>query len=79
VRRYFPNLDEFSAVAKSATIVPVYRQLLADRLTPVTAFEVLGREQHAFLLESVIGGERTSPCIQICTGRVYANFFRGQE
>jgi anthranilate synthase component I len=58
MRRYFPNLDEFSAVAKSATIVPVYRQLLADRLTPVTAFEVLGREQHAFLLESVIGGEK---------------------
>jgi len=35
----------------------VYRQLLADRLTPVTAFEVLGRDAHAFLLESVVGGE----------------------
>jgi anthranilate synthase component 1 len=41
-----------------AKIVPVYRQLLADRLTPVTAFEVLGREQHSFLLESVVGGEK---------------------
>src|SRR6185503_14018227 len=36
----------------------VYRQLLADRLTPVTAFEVLGRDPHAFLLESVVGGEK---------------------
>ena len=58
MRRYFPNFEEFAAVAKSAQIVPVYRQLLADRLTPVSAFEVLGREPHAFLLESVIGGEK---------------------
>jgi anthranilate synthase component 1 len=58
VRRYFPTLDEFTAAAGSARIIPVYRQLLADHLTPVSAFEVLGREQHAFLLESVIGGEK---------------------
>jgi anthranilate synthase component I len=59
MRRYFPTPEEFAAVAGSgATIIPVYRQLLADRLTPVTAFEVLGRERHAFLLESVIGGEK---------------------
>jgi anthranilate synthase component 1 len=59
MRRYFPAFDEFSAIAAGgAKIIPVYRQLLADRLTPVTAFEVLGREQHAFLLESVIGGEK---------------------
>jgi anthranilate synthase component 1 len=38
--------------------VPVYRQLLADHLTPVTAFEVLGRDGNAFLLESVVGGEK---------------------
>jgi anthranilate synthase component 1 len=36
----------------------VYRQLLGDHLTPVTAFEVLGRDNHAFLLESVVGGEK---------------------
>src|ERR1700691_5123362 len=58
MRRYFPTLDEFSAAAKGAKIIPVYRQLLADHLTPVTAFEVLGRESHAFLLESVVGGEK---------------------
>jgi anthranilate synthase component 1 len=58
MRRYFPNFEEFAESAKSAQIVPVYRQLLADRLTPVSAFEVLGREPHAFLLESVVGGEK---------------------
>src|SRR5437868_5750749 len=57
-RRYFPDLATFADSAKSAQIVPVYRQLLADHLTPVSAFEVLGRDPHAFLLESVVGGEK---------------------
>ena len=50
--RYFPNPDEFHSIAKSADLVPVYRQLLADHLTPVTAFELLGKQEHALLLES---------------------------
>ena len=58
MRRYFPDLAGFKKAAESAQIVPVYRQLLSDRLTPVGAFEVLGRQDHAFLLESVIGGEK---------------------
>src|SRR5436190_21097893 len=55
---YFPSLDEFRANATRGQIIPVYRQLLGDHLTPVSAFEVLGRDAHAFLLESVVGGER---------------------
>src|SRR5436190_21738083 len=55
---YFPSLDEFRANATRGQIIPVYRQLLGDHLTPVTAFEVLGRDEHAFLLESVVGGEK---------------------
>jgi anthranilate synthase component 1 len=58
MRRYFPDPETFAAAASQADIVPIYRQLLADRLTPVSAFEVLGRDTHAFLLESVVGGER---------------------
>jgi anthranilate synthase component I len=58
MRRYFPDLQSFTTAARTARIVPVYRQLLADRLTPVSAFELLGRDDHAFLLESVIGGEK---------------------
>jgi len=59
MRRYFPDSQAFGAiVASGKQIVPVYRQLLADRVTPVSAFEVLGRDSHAFLLESVIGGEK---------------------
>src|ERR1700722_6085082 len=58
MRRYFPDIPTFSSSAKNADIIPVYRQLLADHLTPVTAFEVLGRDANAFLLESVVGGEK---------------------
>src|SRR6478736_5827082 len=56
--QHFPDHATFAAAAKQHNIIPVYRQLLADHLTPVTAFEVLGRDDHAFLLESVVGGER---------------------
>src|SRR4051812_41028754 len=56
--RYFPDFEAFKSLSRDAQIVPVYRQLLEDHLTPVTAFEVLGRDDHAFLLESVVGGER---------------------
>ena len=60
MRRYFPDIEGFHAARTSADIVPVYRQLLADRLTPVSAFQVLGRDPHAFLLESVVGGEQVA-------------------
>jgi len=56
--RYFPDLETFTTRAADFDVVPVYRQLLADHLTPVTAFEVLGRDEYAFLLESVVGGEK---------------------
>jgi anthranilate synthase component 1 len=66
--RYFPNLDEFDAMAKQADLVPVYRQLLADHLTPVTAFELLGRQEHALLLESVVGNEKIGRYSFIASG-----------
>ena len=38
--------------------MPVYRQLTADTLTPVTAYQRIATGQWAFLFESVVGGER---------------------
>src|SRR5688572_25014310 len=68
MRRYFPDIEQFKLAAKDADVIPVYRQLLADRLTPVSAFEVLGREAHAFLLESVVGGEKIARYSFIAAG-----------
>ena len=56
--RYRPSFDEFAVLAKQGTIVPVYRQLLADTLTPVSAFEKLAQGRYSFLLESATGGEK---------------------
>ena len=55
---YYPSFADFERVAGGANVVPVYRQLLADTLTPVSAFQKLGVADHGFLLESVTGGER---------------------
>jgi anthranilate synthase component 1 len=51
--------DEYDRLSAAGGLVPVFRELPGDLLTPVSAFLALsaGREQ-AFLLESVVGGER---------------------
>jgi anthranilate synthase component 1 len=56
--RYFPSFDEFTHLAAGHTVVPVYRQLLGDSLTPVSAFCKVQEGDWAFLFESVVGGER---------------------
>ncbi|MFP4056102.1 MAG: anthranilate synthase component I [Candidatus Brocadiia bacterium] len=53
-----PSFPEFQRLARTANVIPVYRQLLADTLTPVSAFQKLDVADHGFLLESVTGGER---------------------
>ncbi len=53
-----PTFDEFEKLAKPGTVVPVYRQLLADTLTPVSAFLRFGGGDDCFLFESVTGGEK---------------------
>ena len=52
------TLDEVRARARRAPMVPIFRDMLSDALTPVTAYAALAREGPAFLLESVEGGER---------------------
>jgi anthranilate synthase component 1 len=56
--RYRPSFEEFAALAGSASLVPVYRQLIGDTLTPVSAFCKIQEGDWAFLFESVVGGER---------------------
>jgi anthranilate synthase component 1 len=55
---YLPGFDEFVELARHASLVPVYRQLIGDTLTPVSAFCKIQEEDWAFLFESVVGGER---------------------
>src|ERR687894_1250539 len=53
------TFEEFEREAARGNVVPVVRSVLADLQTPVGAFlRVAGGSGHAFLLESVEGGER---------------------
>ena len=57
--RYNPSFEEFEKLAEPGRTIPVYRQLLSDALTPVSAYLTISQSaEHAFLLESVVGGER---------------------
>lgn len=54
-----PDYPTFEALAQSFDWVPVYRRLLSDQLTPVSAFRLLDDgERSAGLFESVVGGEK---------------------
>jgi anthranilate synthase component I len=53
-----PGRGQFHALAAKHRIVPVWRELVADTLTPVGAFVRIVGENPGFLLESVEGGER---------------------
>ncbi len=55
---YVPTLDEFRHKARSGNLVPVYREILGDLETPVSAFRKIDDGKHAFLFESVEGGEK---------------------
>ncbi|HST53695.1 MAG TPA: anthranilate synthase component I family protein [Pyrinomonadaceae bacterium] len=53
------TFEEFESETARGNVVPVVRTVLADLQTPVGAFlRVSGGARHAFLLESVEGGER---------------------
>jgi len=54
-----PSKDEFVRLAQDHDVVPVAREVYADLATPISAFMALSEgAEHAFLLESVVGGER---------------------
>lgn len=53
-----PDLPRFLELAKQHRLVPIYRQLVGDTLTPVIAFHKIQDGDWSFLFESVIGGER---------------------
>ena len=52
-----PTREEFHRLAAQGNLIPVHRSLVADLETPVSAFMKIDTGDHAFLLESVEGGE----------------------
>src|SRR5918993_937119 len=55
------SFEEFKELAQRGTFVPVYKEIVADMLTPVSAFlKIAEHSDYAFLLESVEGGEQVA-------------------
>jgi anthranilate synthase component 1 len=55
---YNPSFETFAQRAKEGNLIPIYKEILADTETPVTALMKLRSKSYAFLLESVEGGEK---------------------
>jgi anthranilate synthase component 1 len=59
MRECLPSPEDARALARDHALIPVYREVLADMLTPVRAYTLLcPLGSPGFLLESVEGGER---------------------
>ena len=54
----YPDFELFRELANQGNLIPIYREILADTITPVSALLNLGSEPYVFLLESVEGGEK---------------------
>ena len=55
------TFEDFERETARGNVVPVVRTVLADLQTPLGAFlKISGDGDHAFLLESIEGGERVA-------------------
>ncbi len=55
---YYPSLKEFIRKSKKGNLIPVYREILADLETPVSAFAKIDTGDYSYLLESAEKGEK---------------------
>jgi anthranilate synthase component 1 len=55
---FYPDYTTFKKMAARGNLIPVYREVLADSDTPVSAFLKIDDGKFSFLLESVEGGEK---------------------
>jgi len=55
---YKPSLEEFKRYAEQGNLIPVYKEIVADLDTPVSAYMKIRGGDYSFLLESVEGGEK---------------------
>jgi anthranilate synthase component I len=53
-----PSREEFLALSKQGNLIPVYREIMADLETPVSAYLKIDTGSHSFLFESVERGGR---------------------
>lgn len=76
----FPDFTAFSHLVHQGNFVPVYRELVADLETPVSAwYKVCADQPYSFLLESVEGGENLGRYSFLGCDPVWVLEARGEE
>jgi anthranilate synthase component 1 len=55
---YYPDFATFTSLTAKGNLIPVYREIMADLDTPVSAFRKIDDGRYSFLLESIEGGEK---------------------
>jgi anthranilate synthase component I len=84
---YYPSKQEFIKLAEKGNVIPVYREILADFETPLSAFLKIDEGEYSYLLESVEGGENiarysflgSSPSLVITSKGDTITFTRGKK
>ena len=76
---YSPSRDTFFELSRKGNLIPVYREILADMETPVSAFCKIDDHRSAFLLESIAGGEKWARYSFLGVGSGRAFRCRGDE
>ncbi len=86
---YEPTFEQFQELGKQGNMIPVYRVIMADLETPVSAFiKLADNDPHAFLLESVEQGEKlgrysfigVNPSnIFVCRGKSLVEYNNGKQ
>jgi len=84
---HFPSFQVFESLCNDYDFIPVYRRLVSDTMTPVTAFHRLDEGGSACLFESVIGGEKVgrysflaaNPSLQLLASGNRVTMIRGDE
>jgi len=56
--RLSPSRESFRELAHRGNLIPVYREIIADMETPVSAFQKIDTGDHSFLFESVEKGNK---------------------
>ncbi len=54
---YYPTLSDMYDLKEQGNLCPIYREIMADLETPVSAYLKVARNSYSFLLESVEGGQ----------------------
>ncbi len=58
---YYPSKEQFLELSRKGNLIPIYREILGDLETPVTAYLKIAKDaKYSFLLESVEGEEKVA-------------------